>query len=564
MRRLQARRGLRQLMAASVGLAVFAAVSTATAAPTMPRAGQPAAVGPDPGCVQVEHFSRCPSWARGYDYPGGRIYVGQQKARAMAVSPDGTRVYVTGSIVDDETVTDFGTIAYEADTGTLLWTARHDGPSHWIDRAFSVAVSPDGNRVFVTGAEMTRTEDTQVGDFGTVAYDAATGDELWVARYDGPARGDDQAARVVAGPDGSRLYVTGSSQAASGAKEFATVAYDAATGQEIWDARYADPAAFGATPSGLGVSADGARVFVTGFEILDPGMQTSAYSTVAYDAETGNRMWESRYAGPGGGRDEPTALAVAPDGAQVFVTGRSVGAESDFDYGTVALDARTGDRMWESRYDADRRRDLATALAVTPSGDRVFVTGSSIAAPSDPVEATVDPFRIDAATVAYDASSGAQIWEARFASSAKHAQETARAVGVSPDGSRVFVGGFTLPASHADDPTDPDTFGGCSSSDGFEGTIAGSDKMGSFLTIAYEAATGVQAWYATFNSATDNHSPGIDSGGVSALALSPDGGRVYVAGTFARIYSNSCFGVEQIENYTDYWTVAYVTGGVGV
>jgi PQQ enzyme repeat len=46
-----------------------------------------------------------------------------------------------------------------------------------------VATSPDGTRVFVTGTV------EQKGDFGdieTVAYDAATGNELWAARTTGP------------------------------------------------------------------------------------------------------------------------------------------------------------------------------------------------------------------------------------------------------------------------------------------------------------------------------------------------------------------------------------------
>ena len=44
-----------------------------------------------------------------------------------------------------------------------------------------MAVSPGGSRVFVTGASG--------GDSETVAYSAATGRRLWVSRYNGPGTG---------------------------------------------------------------------------------------------------------------------------------------------------------------------------------------------------------------------------------------------------------------------------------------------------------------------------------------------------------------------------------------
>ena len=531
-------------MIAAVSVAVVGAAATAPAIQPTTR-GLPA-------CLEGPTESRCPSWASEYDYPGGRAYVGQQKARAIVVSPDGTRAFVTGSIIDDDTLVDYGTVAYDTATGALLWAARHDGPTEWSDRAYSIALSPDGSRVFVTGAESRKVGNTEVGDFATVAYTATTGAEEWVARYD--AGGHDRAAKVVA--DGSRLYVTGSSQGSSGAGEYATASYDQATGREVWVARYADPAAFGATPTGLATSPDGSRVFVTGSEVLDADGESSAFATVAYDAASGSPEWVARSTGPGGGRDQASAVAV--DATRVFVTGGSPGAGGDSDYATVAYDAGTGDELWGSRYDAALRSDVPAALAVGPGG--VYVTGSSLDAPSDGIEATVSPFRTDALTVAYDAASGEQAWEQRFASSAHHTKETGVAIALSPDGGRVVVGGYTMPASGGE-PTNPTTFGGCSSSKGDEGSIAGSDRMGSFLTISYGASTGAQEWYATFNASTDNHAA-VESGEASALAISPDGTRVYVAGTSAHLYSDSCPGAEPIQNYTDYWTLAYPTGAI--
>lgn len=47
-------------------------------------------------------------------------------------------------------------------------------------------------------------------DYATVAYGAGTGEELWVGRHDGPAGEIDTAEALSVSPDGgSRVYVTG-------------------------------------------------------------------------------------------------------------------------------------------------------------------------------------------------------------------------------------------------------------------------------------------------------------------------------------------------------------------
>ena len=40
-------------------------------------------------------------------------------------------------------------------------------------------------------------------------------------------------------------------------------------------------------------------------------------------AQGGAQLWVARYSGPGYRGDDPSSMAVAPDGTKVFVTGRS-------------------------------------------------------------------------------------------------------------------------------------------------------------------------------------------------------------------------------------------------
>jgi len=103
------------------------------------------------------------SWgARGATYNGSAI-----------VSPGGNRVFVTGHVQSKAYFGEYGTVAYNATTGARLWARRYAGRG-----ATALAVSPDLTKVYVTGQSH--------GDYTTLAYSARTGARLWVRRYGRP------------------------------------------------------------------------------------------------------------------------------------------------------------------------------------------------------------------------------------------------------------------------------------------------------------------------------------------------------------------------------------------
>ncbi len=109
------------------------------------------------------------------------------------------------------------TVAYDAATGRRAWVARFDGVAARFDYAESLAVSPDGSVVVVGGRSM------GVGtgyDFVTVGYDPLTGSQIWSARYDGADSESDSISSIAVSPDGSKLFVTGSSD-----DGYTTIAY---------------------------------------------------------------------------------------------------------------------------------------------------------------------------------------------------------------------------------------------------------------------------------------------------------------------------------------------------
>jgi outer membrane protein assembly factor BamB len=172
-------------------------------------------------------------------------------------------------------------------------------------------------------------------------------------------------------PDGATVFVTGDG--------YYTFEYDATTGAQLWMASHNYGSA-----TALGLSPDGA-VHVTGYSWSG---KSEDYDSVAYDATTGTELWSSSSADGAALNDYAYALAVSPDGAKVFVTGANNGASGK--YSTLALDAVTGAQL---RMPAIAPGSL-NALAVSPNGSALFATGMAGGYPNG-----------DYGTIAYDISS---------------------------------------------------------------------------------------------------------------------------------------------------------------
>ena len=442
--------------------------------------------------------------AHALEVPGAQLWIarysgtgsGPNDARSVAVNGLGTRVFVTGSSatsgsLDGDRYTGFATIAYNAATGARLWLRRYSGPRRGFDGGSKVVVSPDGTRVYVTGGIL---DGKATGyDYATIAYNAATGARLWVARYSGPGNGDDGASDLAVSPGGSRVYVTGrSTDKITTADDYATIAYNAATGARLWVRRYHGPGNGWNGASAIAVSGNGKLVYVTGQSM---GATSSMdYATIAYRAATGTRLWVRRYNGTGNGYDEAAAVAVSPGGARVYVTGVSPGTSSGWDYATVAYNAKSGASLWVKRHNGPGNGDdEATAVAVSPAGT-VFVTGqvSTVSSVSD------------YCTIAYSPA-GAVRWIATYDGPAS-SDDDANAVAVSPDGSKVYVTG---------------------------GSDGGRVTVFDYATLAYDAATGARLWVARYND------PG--NGDDSAAALAVRAGRVFVTGGSQEDYATIAY-----------------------
>ena len=206
----------------------------------------------------------------------GRRYNGpandEEEAHAITVDTSGN-VYVTGHSVGSGTQEDYATIKYNA-SGTEEWVTSYNGQANLNDHATAIAVDASGN-VYVTGLSVG--SGTQE-DYATVKYDSS-GQQQWVARYDGPANLNDDA-RAIAVDGSGNVYVTGFSIGLGTGFDYATVKYDSA-GQEQWVVRYNGPANLDDDAYAIAVDASG-NVYVTGYSTVDAITGQTDYTTIKY------------------------------------------------------------------------------------------------------------------------------------------------------------------------------------------------------------------------------------------------------------------------------------------
>jgi DNA-binding beta-propeller fold protein YncE len=301
-------------------------------------------------------YSTGPAGLAGYDAVSGEIVWAPDEAvysgAGLALAPDGSLVFLLMQTNDGWSAV----ATYDAASGARVWSAR---ALPGTPRNADIAVSPDGSVVSIAR------------EGSLVALDATNGARLWGAQMDGA--GDCLVLRrctsVAFSPDGEAVF------AAVGSDWncwWNTYAFDARSGAIFWHGQISPPdpenpfsELWCGAPIGIVLSADGERAFIAG------SLQDD-YVTVAIDAYTGDVVWSARYDDLnswvfGSDVDRPSAIALSPDGARVYVTGSGDP--------TIAYDARTGLETW-------RRTGIAypLAMAVHPDGGSLFITGGETTA----------------------------------------------------------------------------------------------------------------------------------------------------------------------------------------
>lgn len=257
-------------------------------------------------------------WASRYSGPQN-----YDEASAIAVDNSGN-VYVTGKSYGSGTGCDYATVKYNAN-GTQLWESRYTWSGGDYDAATALAIDSSAN-VYVTGISY---GGSSRYDYATLKYNSS-GTVLWAKRYNGPANKTDEAYALAVDNSGN-VYVTGSSDGDATGKDYATIKYNA-SGTQLWVARYNGPANDSDIAYALAVDNYG-NVYVTGYKYSGvTGEGYEDYATIKYDS-SGNQLWVAYYNGPANRTDVPAGLAIDNSG-NIYVTGCSAAGIGD-DYATI-------------------------------------------------------------------------------------------------------------------------------------------------------------------------------------------------------------------------------------
>jgi hypothetical protein len=441
-------------------------------------------------CAPLPGPYKCETWASTYDGPAhvtapGDGYV---NSRVMATSPDGRVVYVAGTTLSSSQTDDYIVIAFDTATGAQLWVSLYSGTADLpYAVGYAIAVSPDGSAVFVTGTTTNSggsssalvtvafaadtgvqlwsatldggysivspdiaTNGTRVFVCGfgtyqdpdasyhfkalTIAYDAATGEQVWLQHDSGNPGAHTFADRIVASLDGSRVYTAAAKSGSDGyTDDILLFTYAAATGDLVQETHHPT---VGLPPAGIAIAPDGSHVFVEEAN-LETG--TNNALTLAYDS-AGNPVWAARFAGflpdvfPS--TPQPSArpwyngpITVSADSSRVFLTCLFIELLNEEGFATVSYDAATGNQQWTAKFETYVVDTLVGPLVeANPNGKEVYITGSAANA--------------NAATLAYDSATGNQLWLAVYPGG------NSNAIAINPDGSRLFVAGSVRATSN--------------------------------------------------------------------------------------------------------------------
>jgi uncharacterized delta-60 repeat protein len=334
--------------------------------------------------------------------------------------------------------------------------------------------------------------------------------EEWVAREIGP--GAFEGSRSLALDEAGNVYVTGSNTGTGTGLDYFTVKYNAA-GVKQWEAWYNGPGNDVDEAFSIAVDNKG-NVYVTGRSI---GINTGYdYATIKYNA-TGEEEWVERYSSPGDGFDFARSIVV-DDKSNVYITGESgLGANTTSDFVTIKYN-KQGRTLWLARYDGPGRNDKANALAVDEAGN-VYVTGKS------PAGVDLDEEDADFATIKYN-KKGKELWVRSYDGPvAGNLYDEGMAITI--DGSsNVYVTGFSA-NSNSEDAAD-------------------------YATVKYDA-NGNEQWASRYNG------PGNSFDQPLAIAVDA-GNNVYVTGYSAAApeeENNDYATIKYNENGQEVWVSRY-------
>jgi uncharacterized delta-60 repeat protein len=297
-------------------------------------------------------------WTEVYDnsIPGG----GMDFGRDVAVAPDGT-VYIVGYVESASDGMNIWIRQYAPD-GTPGWTDTVDGADHDHDRAYGIAVGPNG-RLYVIGSTIVSGENTNIW----LRKYTPAGSVKWTKIKNGPVNGADTGWAVAVSPNGRSVYAAGSIDVGMPGSNNIWIRKYSKKGKKKWTRTHDGPDSESDIPWSIAVAPDG-MVYVAGHE---DAPDEGGHIWVRKYTPGGTVVWTRTHSGDSA-EDRAHGVAVGSGGG-VYVTGfKTIGGDS-----RIWLRKYTsgGGVAWTKKYNQEAFYDNGQGVAVSPNG-AIYVAGS--------------------------------------------------------------------------------------------------------------------------------------------------------------------------------------------
>jgi len=224
-----------------------------------------------------------------------------------AIATDGGNVYAAGETYEGGLHYDWLVRAYKGRNGKLMWQDKFNSAGLQED---AIGVTAAGGKLYAVG--LTEDATTNV-DWLVKAYDANSGSVIWTDRVD-KAGGFDEATLVAM--QGSLVCVAGISDVGGTNNpddyHWLVRAYNAKTGAVLWED---SSRSVGGLAPPKNIALVGSNLCVAGS--VDDSMTGSDWLLRVYDTKTGGLAWENQY-DRGTYWDDERGMAAGPKGVYMF------------------------------------------------------------------------------------------------------------------------------------------------------------------------------------------------------------------------------------------------------
>ena len=433
----------------------------------------------------------------------------ESSPQALFFKPDGTKMYVLGSSGDDVNEYDLST-AWDVSTASYLQlfsiSAQETSPK-------ALFFKPDGTKMYVLGSSG---DDVNEYDLST-AWDVTTASYLQLFSISAQ---ETSPSGLSFKPDGTKMYIVGYITDAVNEYSLST-AWDVTTASYVQNFSIKTQETF---VEGLFFKSDGTKFYIIG--TTDDTVYQYDLST-AWDVSSASYSYPAtRYFSVVTEDTGPFGLFFKPDGTKMYVLGSTDDDVNEYDLST-AWDITTASYL--QLFSVAAQDTSPTGLFFKPDGTKMYVLGSS-----------GDDVNEYSLSTAWDVTTASYVQLFSVATEDSNPQ----AVFFKPDGTKMYVAGdagediseYDLSTAwNVTTASYLQNFSVASQETNVTGLFFKPDGTKMYIVGAsgddvneYDLST---AWDVTTASYLQNFSVAIQERSPQALFFKPDGTRMYVAGT---------------------------------